>query len=106
MPGFLPDRLKIELFVHGLPARKGGFAMSKHGLARIRPPGASAQWSRLHSAPAARLEVAFRTVSPIGVLPARSCLTSPHARISLPNLGRGGLSRERIPANQRQTFSR
>src|SRR5271166_5823700 len=104
MPGFLPARLKIELFVHGLPARKGGSATSKHGLGRIRPPVASAQRSRLHSAPAARLAGAFRAVSPIAALSARSCSTGPHARIALQNLWRAVSARELLPTNERQSF--
>src|SRR5271157_3620238 len=106
MPGFLPDRLKIELFVHGLPARKGGSATSKHGLGRIRPSVASAQWSRLHSAPAARLAGAFRAVLPIGASPARSYSTDPDARAGLPDLWRAVSVRERIPPNERQNFPR
>src|SRR5271165_2496443 len=106
MPGFLPAQLKTELFVHGLPARKGGSANPEHGLGRIRPPAASAQWSRLHSAPAARLEGALRVVSPIGALPARSCSTDPDARAALPDLWRAASARELIPTNERQNFPR
>src|SRR5271165_3756600 len=106
MLGFLPVRSKTELSVHGLPARKGGSATSKHGLGRIRPSAASAQWSRLHSAPAARLEGAYRAVSPIGALPARSCSTDPDARVALPDLWRAASARERIPTNERQNFPR
>src|SRR5689334_22888864 len=104
MPGFLPAQLKIELFVHGLPARKGGSATSKHGLGRIRPPVACAQRSRLYSARVARLEGAFRAVSPIGALPARSCSTDPDARVALPDLWRAVTARELIPTNERQNL--
>src|SRR5271166_1699111 len=105
MPGFLPARLKTELFAHGLLPRKGGSARSKHALGRIRPPVASDQWSRLHSAPAARLAGAFRAVSPIGALPARSCSTDPDARVALPNLWRAVSARELIPTNEPRTLS-
>src|SRR5271166_5415897 len=106
MLGFLPGRLKTELSVHGLAARKGGFATSKHGLGRIRPPVASAQWSRRHSAHSARLAGAFQVVSLIGALPARSCSTDPNARVALPNLRRAVSARDRIPTNERQNFPR
>src|SRR5208337_3178247 len=106
MPGFLPARSKKELFVHGLPARKGGFAKSKHGLGRLRPPVASAQWSRRHSARSARLAGALRVVSLIGALPARSCSTDPDARVALPDLRRAVSARDRIPTNERQNFPR
>src|SRR5271165_1212091 len=106
MPGFLPAQLKTELFVHGIPARKGGFVTSKHGLGRLRPPVASAQWSRRRSARSARLAGALRVVSLIGALPARSCSTDPDARIALPDLRRAVSARERIPTNERQTFPR
>src|SRR5271169_2233479 len=106
MPGFPPGRLKTELFAHGLPARKGGFATSKHGLGRSRPPVESAQWSRRHSARSARLAGALRAVSLIGALPARSYSTDPDARVALPNLWRAESARELIPTNERQTFPR
>src|SRR5271165_7385380 len=102
MPAFLLGRLKTELFVHGLPARKDGSATSKHGLGRIRPPVASAQWSRRRSARAARPAGAFRAVSPIGALPARSCSTDPDARVALQDLLRAVPTRVLIPTNERQ----
>src|SRR5271165_907911 len=106
MTGFLPARLKTELFAHGLPPRKGGSAPSKHGLGRIRPPVASAQRRRLHSARSARLEGACRAVSPIGVLPARSCSTDLDARVALPDLWHAVSARELIPTDYRQNFAR
>src|SRR5271165_498695 len=105
MLGFLPVRSKTELSVHGLPARKGGFATSKHGLGRIRPPVVSAQWSRRHSPRSARLAGAFRAVSLIGASPARSS-TDPDARVALPDLRRAVSAPERIPTNERQNFPR
>src|SRR5271165_6077244 len=105
MLGFLPLRSKTELSVHGLAARKGGFATSKHGLGRIRPPVASAQWSRRHSARSARPAGEFREVSPIGVLPARSYSTDPDARVALPDLWRAATARERTPTNGCQNLA-
>src|SRR5580692_12248744 len=104
MLGFLPVRSKTELSVHGLAARKGGFATSKHGLGRIRPPVGSAQWNRRHSARSARLAGAFREVSPIGALPARSYSTDPDARVALPHLWPAVTARERTPTNERQNL--
>src|SRR5271166_4304781 len=104
MLGFLPVRSKPELSVHGLPARKGGFATSKHGPGRIRPPVASAQWSRRHSARSARLAGEFREVSPIGALPARPYSTDPDARVALPDLWRPVTARERTPTNEPQNL--
>src|SRR5271170_2121262 len=106
MPGFLLARSKTELFVHGLLAPKGGFAASKHGLGRIRPPVASAQRSRRHSARSARLTGAFGAASPIGALPARSCSTDPDAPVALPDLRSAALARELIPTNECQTSPR
>src|SRR5580704_310782 len=106
MTGFLPARLKTELFAHGLPPRKGGSARSKHALGRIRPPVASAQRSRLHSERSARLEGACRAVSPIGVWPARSWLTDLDARVALPDLQNAVSARELIPTDYRQNFAR
>src|SRR5208282_4727120 len=103
MTGLLPARLKTELFARGLPSRKGGSARSKYALGWIRPPVASAQWSRLHSA---RLEGACRFVSPIGGLPARSCSTDPEARVALADLWHAVSARELIPTDHRQNFAR
>src|SRR6185369_5052883 len=106
MPGFLPPRSKTELPVHGLPARNGAFATSEHTLGRIRPSVPSAQRSRRHSARSARLTGAFRAVSLIGGLPARSFSTDPDARVALPNLWRAVSTRELTPTNDRQNFPR
>src|SRR6266481_3037455 len=106
MLGFLPAQLKTELFGHGLPPRKDGSATLKHPLGQIRSTVASAQRSRLHSAPAARLAGAFRAVSPIGALPAKSCSTDPDARVALPDLWHAVSTRERRPTNERQNFPR
>src|SRR5689334_16331881 len=106
MRGFLPAQSKTELFVHGLPPRKHDLPTSKHALGRIWPPVASAQWSRRHSARAARLEGACRAVSLIGALPARSCSTDPDARVSPPDLWRAVSLRERTPTNERQDLPR
>src|SRR5271157_815225 len=94
MSGFLPARLKTELFAHEIPPQKGGSARSKHALGRIRPPVASARRTRLHSARSARLQGACRAASPIGVLPARSCLTDLDARFVLPDLWNALSARE------------
>src|SRR5271166_2165599 len=106
MPAFLPDRMKTELFVRGLPAQKGGSATSKHAFGQIGPPVASGQWSRRHSPRSARLAGAFRAVSLIGASPARSCSTDPDARVALPDLRRAVSAPERIPTNERQNFPR
>src|SRR5271165_6513437 len=106
MTGFLPARLKTEPFARALPPRKGGSARSKHALRRIRPPVSSAQRSRRHSARSARLERACRAVSPIGGLPARSCLTDLDARVALLDLWHAVSVRELIPTDYRQNFAR
>src|SRR5271165_1936750 len=106
MPAFLPDRMKTELFVRGLPAQKGGSATSKHAFGQIGPPVASGQWSRRHSARSARLAEAFRVVSPIGALPAKSCSTDPHARAALPDSSVAVPTRHLLPTNEWQNFAR
>src|SRR5271166_6250689 len=47
---------------------------------------------------------AFRAVSLIGALPARSCSTDPDARVALPDLLRAVPARALIPTNERQNF--
>src|SRR6516162_8806117 len=103
MPGFLPARLKTELFVHGFPARKRGSGRPKHVFSQTRQSVGSAQWSRRHSA---RLEGAFGAVSPTGVLLARSWSTHPGGRVALPDLWRAASARGLTPTNERQNFAR
>src|SRR5882762_3345594 len=79
MPGFATARLKTGLFAPELPARKGGPARSKPAPGWIRPPVASAQWSRLLFERSARMAEAYRAVTPIGALPARSFSSDPDA---------------------------
>src|SRR5262252_9396932 len=105
MPGFLPARLKTELFVHGLPARNRGSARPKHALGQTRQPVARAQRSRQHSARSARREEVFQAVSPTGVLLARSCSTYPGGRVALPDLWRAVSAHGLIPTNECQNFA-
>src|SRR5215469_2501745 len=106
MPGSLPARLKLELFVHGLPVRKCGSASPKHALQQTEPPVGCAQRSRRLSARSVRPEGALRAVSPIGVLLARSCPTSPDVRAALPDLWRAVPAHGLMPTNGRQNFAR
>src|SRR6516162_5472528 len=106
MLGSLPARLKTELFVYGLPARKCGSAMPKHLLGQTRQSVSRAQRSRQHSAPSARLEGAFRAVSPIGALLARPCSTYPGARVALLHLWRAVSAHGLTPTNERRNFAR
>src|SRR5260221_10975151 len=106
MPGFATARLKTDLFELELPARKGCLARSKPAPGRIRPPVASAQWSRLHFGCSARMAEACRVVSPIAALPANSSSTDPDARVPAPDLCRAVPAPEPMPTDHRQNFSK
>src|ERR1700735_3926383 len=106
MTDFLPARWKTEPFAPGLPPRKGGSARSKHAPERIRPPVASAQRSRRHSARSARLEGECRDVSPSGVSPASSWFAGLDGLVALPGWWRAVSAHERIPTDYHQNFAR
>src|ERR1700730_2618589 len=106
MPGFATARLKTELFAPELPARQGGLARSTPAPRRIRPPVASAQWSRLHFGRSARIAEACRVVSPIGAFPAKSCSTDLDARVPPPDLWRAVPAPEPMPTDHRQNFAK
>src|SRR5258708_34414601 len=105
MPGFATARLKTELFELELPARKGCLARSKPAPGRIRPPVASAQWSRLHFGCSARMAEACRVFSPIAELPAKSSSTYPDSRVPAPDFGPGVPGPEPIRTDHRQNFA-
>src|SRR5260221_3748312 len=106
MPGFATARLKTELFELELPARKGCLARSKPAPGRIRPPVASAQWSRLHFGCSARMAEAWRGVSPIAALPAKSSSTYPDSRAPAPDLCRAVPAPQPMPTDHRQKFAK